>query len=130
MTALQTNIFLNGIHPLQITKEGRSSFPRASHFQGQLQTPQSVSTTILLRSHHRPVCIMTILQALRLRNCGAIFDTDHNFFFPFSKTFRSFLVPNRPLYNGAFIWVATLSTHLHLVPRLGISGATTLLHTP
>jgi len=47
MTALQPNIFLNGIHPLQVTKEGRSSFPSASQFQGQLKTPQLVSITIL-----------------------------------------------------------------------------------
>jgi hypothetical protein len=78
-----------------------------------------------IRSHDRPVCILTVLQALRLRSCDAIFDTNYNFS-PFSKMFRSFLVPNCLLYNGAFTWVTTLSTHLHLVPRLGMSGATTL----
>lgn len=46
-------------------------------------------------------------------------------FFPFSKTFRSFLVQNHLLYNGAFTLVTTLFTRLHLVLRLGMSGDTT-----
>jgi hypothetical protein len=42
-TALQPNVFLTEIHRLLLTSKGRSTFPSANNFQGQLQTPQSIS---------------------------------------------------------------------------------------
>jgi hypothetical protein len=36
------NVFLTGIHRLLFTNKGQSAFFSASHFQGQLQTPQSL----------------------------------------------------------------------------------------
>jgi hypothetical protein len=39
-TAVQPNIFLKAIHLLLFKNKGRSPFPRAKKYQGQLQTPQ------------------------------------------------------------------------------------------
>ena len=44
-TALQHNVFLTGIHRIQV-KNRRSAFVRAIHCQGQLRTPQSVSVAV------------------------------------------------------------------------------------
>ena len=42
-TALQPNVFLIGIHRILVTNNGRSAFLSATHCQGQLHTPQSVT---------------------------------------------------------------------------------------
>jgi hypothetical protein len=42
-TALQSSVFLTGIYRLLGTNKGRSAFPSADNYQGQLQSPQSVS---------------------------------------------------------------------------------------
>jgi hypothetical protein len=42
-TALELNAFLTGIHRLLVTSKGQSLFPSAYHFQGQMQTPQSLT---------------------------------------------------------------------------------------
>jgi hypothetical protein len=59
-TALQPNVFLTGTLRLLDTKNGRSTFFRDTHCQGQLQTPQSVSSTytntIRIKSHIIHTC--------------------------------------------------------------------------
>jgi hypothetical protein len=43
-TALnQLNLILTGLYQLLVTNKGGSTFHRANHCQGQLQTPQSVA---------------------------------------------------------------------------------------
>jgi hypothetical protein len=49
MTALQHNVFLTVIHRLLVTKKTALAFPSANKYQGQLQTPQSVSAAAILR---------------------------------------------------------------------------------
>jgi len=44
VTALQPSLFLTGIHLLLVASKGLPSFPNTNHCQGQLQTPQSVSS--------------------------------------------------------------------------------------
>ena len=46
-TALQSSIFLTGIHRLLVTNKERSAFPNANNCQGQLQSPRSVSVLYL-----------------------------------------------------------------------------------
>jgi len=41
-------VFFTGIHLLLVTSKGRSLFPRANHFQGQLQTPQSLYLLLVI----------------------------------------------------------------------------------
>jgi hypothetical protein len=41
-------VFFTGIHRLLVTSKGRSLFPRANHFQGQLQTPQSLYLLLVI----------------------------------------------------------------------------------
>jgi hypothetical protein len=49
MTTVQPNAFLTGKHQLLVTNMGLSSFPSANPCQGQLQTPQSVPTLVMLQ---------------------------------------------------------------------------------
>jgi hypothetical protein len=47
-TALQSSVLSTGIHRLLVTNKGRSSIPSADNYQGQPQSPQSVSVVYLL----------------------------------------------------------------------------------
>jgi hypothetical protein len=47
-TALQPNVFLNGIRWLLVTNKERSAFASPDNYQGQTQTPQSVSVLLIL----------------------------------------------------------------------------------
>jgi hypothetical protein len=42
-SSLQANAFLTGLYQLMVTNKARSAFPSTNHYQGQMQTPQSVS---------------------------------------------------------------------------------------
>ena len=69
-TALELNVFLTGIHRLPITSKGRSLFLSADHFQGQLQTPQSLSLLrIIPRSIHPRLFPFTTHYRPILRCC-------------------------------------------------------------
>ena len=46
--ALELNVFFTGIHRLLATSKGRSLFPSADHFQGQLRTPQSLYLLLVI----------------------------------------------------------------------------------
>jgi len=49
MTTVQPNAFLTGIYQLLVTNMGLLSFPNANPCQGELQTPQSVPTFVMLQ---------------------------------------------------------------------------------
>ena len=49
MTTVQPYAFLTGIYQLLVTNIGLSSFPSVKPCQGQLQTPQSVPTLVMLQ---------------------------------------------------------------------------------
>ena len=47
-TAIRCNVFLTVIHRLLVANWERSPFPSANHCQGQLQTPQSVKSSLFV----------------------------------------------------------------------------------
>ena len=61
-TASPHNEFLSGIHWLVVTKKKVSAFSSATSFQGQLQTPQSVSVLLQYKRSQTGKCRLSPAQ--------------------------------------------------------------------
>ena len=98
-----------------------------SHEQIQICAP----FRCLYSSCNDTVGVVTRQRIGLQKNHGPTTDSGKNFLFFFTKASRPALLPTQPLFNryrGLLPWKwpdrdVKLTTHFHLVPRLGIHGA-------